>query len=281
MPTGTLWAANTNATVASGSITSNTSIEVTLTAAAAVTKGDIIALVIAPTGTPNYIIRQTVGLSNYWRQFPYRLSYTTAWIKFQTDGWGAFGIRYDTGAWPSMGAQTVLPATIASAISVNTTTSPDELGNLFQFSQGLRVAGFWLDVDLDGDADVVLYDSDGSTPLLTKSLDKDVRGTTFGDPIVQEFDTTADLAANTSYRLAIKPTTITTCRMYVVTLGAAAMVQNLANTATYQRTERTDAGAWTETATQMVSMGLLIDGIEDGGSGGIGGAGKIRGGLVG
>lgn len=264
---GTLWGTNTNVTVLQASITSNTWIvSPALTADASVTQGDTFAVVLAPTGTPSYIVTCIGGASAAFR-FPYVSFYNgTSWIK-ESSLLPSVGIEYSDGSFADMPQVIPLSAT-PNVHAFNSGSTPDERALKFKLPVPVKVCGAWVADDLDGDGDLVLYDSDGTTALQTKSLDKDVRqGTTTGVHLVR-FPGSQLLLANTFYRLSIKPTSATSLTVYSIDVNSAALFDQMPGGQNFHYSERTDAGAWTDTTTRRLFMGLMIDGVDDGSGGG-------------
>jgi len=117
----------------------------------------------------------------------------------------------------------------------------------------------------------VLYDSDGTTPLETQSIDKDIRVNASNHTSAGIFATSRTLAVNTFYYLAFKPGA-TNCFPLFFTIDAtpgAAMLDQLSGGQDCHWAERTDAGAWSPNTLKRPMMGLILDGLDDGLSGGL------------
>lgn len=267
-PTGTLFGTTTNVTVASASITANAWITTgALTADCAVTRGsDKIAIVIAPTGTPNYQVSYLTGNTN--RNSPYNVHYTASWSK-TTFSLPVIALEYSDGTLAI--APGVYPWSAINTHSYGNGSTPDEVALKFSLAAPVRVTGVWAIADLDGDADFVLYDSDGSTVLASTSTDKDIRSGTSTKSGEWLFAASQQLSANTSYRLSLKPTSATTLTTYSFDVASAAILDQLAGGRNFHHSTRVDAGSWTDTTTRRPFMGLIIDGIDDG-AGGAGGS---------
>lgn len=260
-PSGTLFGTTTNATVLAASITANAWVtSPALTADAAVTQGDLLAIVLAPTGTPNYQVNgMTVGTSGV--RLPY-LDLGTTYTKV-TSNLPVVGLEYSDGSFAAI-AQ-VWPINAINTHTYNNGSTPDEYALKFQLPVGARLAGVWLWADTDGDFDLVLYDN-SSTALLTKSFDKDNRqGTGIGFHFLR-FGGSQAISANTTYQLAIKPTTATSLTIYSFDVNSAALLDQLSGGQNFNHSTRTDAGAWTDTATRRLFIGLMLDGIDVGSS---------------
>lgn len=263
-PTGTLVDTNSNATRLILATEDNTWIEVTLTAPATVLKTQRIALVIVnPVVSPGTL--NIARFTNQVNNFPYNALFTGTWT-LQQDA-PIMAVRYDDTTYPPiLGA---FPCSVINQTTFASNSTPDEIGLFFRCNFNQRFAGVWAWVELDGDVDVKLYDSNGSTVLETLSFDKDIRGATSARLAVARFVTPRTFALNTDYRLTILPTTTTTCSIAMMTFAAAALMDGVPMGQTWHKTERTDAGAWTQTTTQRPFMGLILDQLDDGaGAGG-------------
>lgn len=135
---------------------------------------------------------------------------------------------------------------------------------LFQLDVPARLAGLWLWADTDGDFTVEVYDSDGSTVLSSTSFDLNVRQGTGSGHHFLLLDTVVTLTKDTNYRIVVKPSTTTNLAIYSTDFGSAAVMDQVGGGQNFSYTERTDAGAWTNTATRRPLMGILLDQIDNG-----------------
>ncbi len=158
----------------------------------------------------------------------------------------------------------------------NTGSTPDERGLLFQLPFPFQLEGFFVRLDLDGDADVILYDGSDNV-LKTISLDKDVRTNANANWLRFIYSSVYSGLANTSYRLIVKPTSATNVQIYDWDVNSSSILTNYSGGSTWKYTQRTDAGAWTDTDTKRPFMGLILSGFDDGLSGGV----KIHQGMQG
>lgn len=260
-PSGTLFGTNTNVTVASGSITSNTWITSgALTADASVSRGDLLAVVIAPSGSPNYNV--AAFLSSIY-EFPYPLLYTTSYSKSSASP--IVSLEYSDGSYAYIPG--VTPCSTLTSTTFNSGSTPDERALKFRMAAPVRVAGVWAAIDLDNDAEIVLYDSDGSTALATVAMDKDVRRSTNSVYFHVQFASQVSLSASTYYYLAVKPGA-SSVTLQEFSVSAAGVLDQMAGGQDFHFASRTDAGSWSATTTTRPFMGLIIDGIDDGAGGG-------------
>lgn len=262
-PSGTLKTVNSNATIAAASITANAWVtSPAFTADAAVTVGDLIAAVLVPTSTPNYQVNGfTVGTSGF--RVPYPVYDSGTGYTKPTDHIPGIGVEYDDGSYYFI-PNTVPILTITAHTTFNTGSTPDEIGMKFKMLAPCRVNGIWIWADTDGDFDVVIYDSDGTTVLSTTSFDKDNRQGTGSGHHFLLLDTPVELLADTYYRVTILPSSATNLGIYSITVGSAAILDQLAGGQYFHFTSRTNAGAWTDVTTQRPLLGLMIDQISNG-----------------
>lgn len=273
-PTGTLWAANTEGTIASGSIVANAFPMATLTADANVDEDDLVAIVFSGNGvdTPNFQYFGGAGANNWEivNQFPF-------FAEFPGASWAALTIHAHIAVEYSDGSYAYIPSVFpwlgsgsipTNSHAISTSTTPDEIALKFRLPAPARIGGFWLLIDLDNACDIILYAANGSTVLASKSLTSDYRRSTGeGSPVWVNFTTKPTLAANTVYYLAVKPTTASNIVLRSFDVASNAVLGQLSSGIDFYWSQRTDAGAWADTNTRRPIMGLMIDGISDGKAG--------------
>lgn len=265
-PSGTLFGTNTNGSQTTAA--ANTIYRVALTASASVTRGDIMAMVVANPGTSfgNMAI-SSVSAAYPNSGLPYCLLYTTSWAASVATY--CFGFEYDDGSYAFIPG--IFPTTALNMATYNSGTNPNHRGLRFQFAVPVQVYGFWGLIDLDGDADVILaadnWDGTNGNALALVSLDKDIRGSTAGRDFWVPFSSDVTLSANTTYRLIVKPTSVTNLSIFTQTVGdAARWNQTDGGTQFYYSTANNpnSSGSWTDTTTERPFMGLLLNGFQDG-----------------
>lgn len=241
-----------------------------------VTGGQLLACVVDfnPTYTTGSMNQMAITNTNRLiAGLPYVDLNTGAWTKSTSSP--IMALKYDDGTYPPLGY--VWPLKVYTTVSFNNASTPDERGMLVNLPITVEVGGVWLDADTDGDFDLVVYDSGGSV-LTSASVDKDARSSdVFGITHVQFAPVT--LTAATDYRVVVKPTSGTSLTVAYVDVESAARLEVLWGHQGCAYTERTDGGAWTNTATRHPVMGLLLTGIEATGGGSPGGA-HILGGTI-
>lgn len=260
-PTGTLWGTATNGSRVIADTDDNLWIEVTLTATASVTRGDLIALVVvAPTGANLNIARNST--SDVIFGFPFTDHFTTVWNKATASPITA--VRYSDGDYPFMLG--CLPLLLfPTNVSLASNTTPDEVGNRIELPMAAVCEGLWFGVAAatpGGDWTVLLYDS-ANNVLASRTVDKDQSIWTVGNPSVLRWAAPVTLTPGT-YRVTIRPDT-TTASNYIatVTVPSGLMVAMPQGDRVY-RTHRTDAGAWADVATERTTIGLWLSDLDDG-----------------
>lgn len=272
-PSGTLWATNTNGSQVVASTDDNTWFNTSLTAGASVNKGQWLAMVIVNPASPgNMNIARVDELLVTSDISPFIAQYTTTWAK-QVSYSPVCAVRYSGGNYYAI--EGMYPFSNLGSLFFSNSSTPDEIGNIFQMPFPCRVTGFWKAGSTDGDMDVVLYDSNGSTPLLTLAVDKDIHTFTSNAVGVGRFDSTVNLAKDTDYRIVLKPTTTTAVSLLGVSVPAVAMMDALCGGQKVHNTSRTDGGSWSQTTTDRMMIGILFDALDDGAGGGAGGVGPV------
>jgi hypothetical protein len=261
-PTGTLLDTNTNASQVIGSGDDNTWFLTTLTAGAAVSKGDKIAVVIVNGAAPGDLNIGVISAGN--QNFPYPDHFTAAWAKNNGRS-PVFALEYSDGSYAI--ADGVFPVSAKSNETLASNTTPDERGLKFKLPIPFRVTKCWFEIDPNDNFDVVLYDSDDSV-LETYSFDKDISATSNIITTRITFASPHELLEDTFYRITIKPSTTTLVTLGEFDVDTAAIMDSFDGGQDFHHTSRTDGGAWTDTTTKRPLMGLLIDAFDDGVGGG-------------
>ncbi len=265
-PSGTLWGTNTSVVTNVLNSADDTWIEVTLTAGASVTRGDILALVVTADATLN--INVVHGLRLDVGGFPYIDTYTGSWAK-STGRVFAGAIRYSDTEWTyATGMMPVASATTSfGSGTFNNGSTPDERGNKLTVPFACKVAGIWHRVAAatTGDYDLKLYDSGGSV-LGSCSVDGDLNQIANAYnwfPFASE----VTLAAGDVVRATKLPTSATNVQ-YADTVFPSGRASAAPMGTWAEHTHRTDAGSWTDTADKHAHLGLVVSAVDDGASAG-------------
>lgn len=265
-PSGTLVGTNTNASQVINATDDNVWFEVTLTAGAVVTAGQLIAIVVALPASG------AVGVMNIARYrapngpgLPFTTLFTGTWSKLS--GYRPIAaVRYNDGSYPSIVG--VLPLSAYTANAYNSGSSPDERGNKITLPVACKVIGAWFvsSASAVGDYSIKLYNV-SDTLLTSATLDGDAQFPVAGGVGYVYFDAEVTLAASDVVRLTKLPTTVTNTDLFSITAGTNAAAALPGGTAVV-RTTRTDAGAWTDTSGQQHLIGLIVSALDDGASSG-------------
>ena len=203
--------------------------------------------------------------------------FTAAWVK-QTAGAPVLSLKYEDGSYDFM--PEAFPHATESYTSYHSGSTPDEIALKFKVPYSVKVNGLWFFGQLaTGPADLVLYDSDGATPLASASMDNDaaIAGNRFFWVPIPE----TTLSKETFYYIALKPTTASYVNLFWFTVNAAAIFDqtDLGQNAFWS--QRTDAGAWSDTTTKRPYIGAVISALDDGTGGGGAGIsrGRVQGGM--
>lgn len=226
-----------------------------------VTRDDLLSIVIEFNSfVAGNMEIQTLGGNSAADNTHYVDHFTAAWAK-DANASPIFALKYSDGTYAYISG--CFPAKDSNVVGVNTGSTPDEVALYFQVPFSCKVNGAAIGVDLDEAADVVLYDSDGTTVLASKSLDADLRANTIRVPHECQLTETT-LLANTNYRLAIKPTTVTNISVPFIDVAAQAIFDQMSGGQNMHWSQRTDAGAWSQTTTRRPWMAIRISALDDG-----------------
>lgn len=209
------------------------------------------------------------------------LSYTAhktggSWAKVGA-AYPRFALEYDDGTYAPL---QMVDAAInrITAETFNSTSSPDERGNIITPTFKSKSNGGAVVVDADADGDLVLYDTNGTSTMGSCTIDKDVRrDANAGISYCYWTQGEQTLNAGSAYRLVWKPTA-SNSSIYVGTYPAAVVLDQLSGGQAVHKTSRTDAGAWTEVTTARYFLWLHISALDDGAGGGA--STLVNGGLV-
>jgi hypothetical protein len=282
-PTGTLVNANANVSRVLLATDDNLVFTETLTAVAAVTKGQLIAFVIVnPAASFGNFQIAGYSYATISPGFPYQDLYGGASWVASSANFQAITLLYDDGVCAIPKGGLITPTTITNT-TFNSGSTPDVRGLRFQLPYSVRVTGAWLNMDLDGDCKVMLvttaYNQGAGTGILaTATLDKDTRGLLNGMLIFVTFDNSVTLTAATNYRLVVEPTSVTSLTVYDVSVASLAMLDAMSGGSNFHLTTAKDPtvdGDWTNYNSgtfRSPFMGLIIDGIDNAGGAASGGS---------
>jgi hypothetical protein len=266
-PTGTLFGTNTSGTQVISASDDNVWFEVTLTAGASVTRGDVLALVVAlPSSGSTGNMQITRAQTPFLTQFPYGSNFTGgSWAK-TTQGAGCGALRYSDTTWPyTLGMFPIASGNgpFGQSNSFSSSSTPDERGSKITMPFPCKVTGSWARASgtTAGDFTMKLYDA-SNTLLASKTFDGDYNPVA-GGVVWYLFDTEVTLAAGDVVRITKLPTTTTATTIqdmtYPTGLASASPLG-----ATHVHTFRTDAGSWTDVTDKSTLCGLILSALDNG-----------------
>jgi hypothetical protein len=153
------------------------------------------------------------------------------------------------------------------------TSSPDEVANIFTLPVPMRTYGPCVNIRADGNYTAKLYSDPTGTPTLLASVsfDKDFRVQT-GHHMTQvlPWDSVVELDANTEYAVSLLFTTATASRVTAGNCNSTWMMSAYPGGANWEwATRNGSSGAFTKITTRRaVGIGLWINGVDDGAGGG-------------
>lgn len=259
-PSGTLWATDTNASLVVGSGDDYVFLESTLTADAVVSLGDLIAAVVANSGSGVLNLAASSDWQNCYASYCSRYT-ASAWTK-QTGVVPICLLQYDDGSY--VYSEGIHASVSVTHTSYGSTSSPDERGLKFSFPMPVKIRGIWAYIDPDNNFNIKLYDTDGSTTLIDLAIDNDAVVSKAERLFVYLFPSIVTLQKNSFYRLTLVPNSATTMELGGITVNAAAHLDCEQGGQNFHQTTRTDSGSWTDTTTARPYIGLILDSFDDG-----------------
>ena len=272
-PTGTLKYTNGNGSIAIADTDDNKALYAQINGGTGVTValGDLVAFVItAPVGYGGSIPFNAILLNNQ--------------NNYYSDS-------YLTGAWVKSTYIPQIVLEIDGAMVNPNITNPYALGRYltlswdssyragFKFTAPvkMRISGVAIIADLDVDADLILYDSDGVSVLETVSFDKDVRSISSAETLTCQFVSGHIIEKDESFRVVLLPTSAGSVGISYMVLTVdgslnpgGATIGGLNFIYTTCTGEPTDEDSWTDDPLCAVIAYMIIDQIiEPDASGGI------------
>jgi hypothetical protein len=274
---GTLYGGSAAGTQAAPA--SNTMYSVTLGTPASATYGDQVWVVVEFDSTAgNLIISSMTMLTNHG--YPATSLYNgTTWTRGA--GWFAGYLDYGGTAYYDQ----TLPVATVTITTINSGSAPNEYATNFTLPFPCRVRGFMVLGTPNSNTatvDFILYDASNNV-LASRSFDpKRMFGSSAARPTTDIFNAPAIIAANTLYRLAMKPTSVNAMNITYWDFPSAAALGALSGGTAVSSSSRTGAGAWTNNAARRIALVPMIDQVDDGSGGGSAGSPIIvrRGGTI-
>jgi hypothetical protein len=277
LPTGTLWATNTN--LVSGTLSANTNLLSALTASATITKGQVFCIKIA------YASGTSIGIANINQtSAPQNESLPYVVTNIGTPTKGIFSnnianIAIGSSSTTFYQVAAAIPAISVNSVVFNNSTAGTKRGIKFTIPMNCRIVGMrWYSSNGNGDYNIAIYDSSGveisssSTAYVGLNNAVSLSGVTYG-----YFDNTVTATAGTTYYAAVEPSSATNVVLYNFVLPStsyrgATVAGTAANYSTY-----TTGGGWVDATDTLPFMDIIIDQVDNGAGTG-GGGGRIIGG---
>lgn len=267
LPSGSLWAANTN--IVTGALTTNTWTLVALTAAASIAAGDVVAVKIARDTGTSFVTRAVNNWNPMGQGLPYlAINQSGSAAKGAFAGGGTTSIVVGSGATSFYSINNAIPFASVANNAFNNTNGARR-GIRFQVPFICRAVGIRnYDNANAGDRNVAIFDDAGSE-LNSSSKAYDGDHAAIANTSVQDymFDNPVTLSPGTWYRAVIEPSSATNCNISTITLPSADYRSATPGGVNQHYTTFASA-AWSDTATDTIAlMDILIDQLDDGLSG--------------
>jgi len=261
-PTWTLAGTNSNGNSNIASSDDNVAKETTLTSACAVTKWDLLAMVIVPSGTFNMLL---VTFSDWWTYgFPNVASFDGSVRSQWTNSAPFMTVWYDDGTYPTM--LHIYPIGGNSTATFSSSSTPDEIGNAITIPFNCKVKGVRSRFDQDWNCDIILYDTDWVTVLGTIHTYTNLPSDTNAQLAFWLFSSEITLSAWSTYRLVLQPTSATSIAVQFFDFHSAAARNQLSFWSSIKYTTAKNPsgiGSWTDTTTRIANLGLIIGQIDN------------------
>lgn len=226
-----------------------------------VTRGELLACVVdfVTFVASDSITFSTLSISTGLRNIYFDDAATGTYVK-NAAAFGLLALKYDDGTYGEF-VDPCWPALTINNTAFGSGSTPDERALRFQIPTRMRCIGAWVQAALGANADIVLYDNSSSV-LASVSIDSDQKSNANGGVIQVLWSSSITLEPDTTYRLAVKPTTASTVTFQDFDLPGAAYQACMPGGATWYYSSRTDAGAWSDTDTKRPIAGLIFDGVD-------------------
>jgi hypothetical protein len=239
------------------------------TEAATVTRGQLLAAVVdIPSFTASdsiTVTRTTVGSAHRASALPYGVqdagtkaaSYMPIMAIHYTDGYVPIAPHY------MGGADTIA---LTTAFNVDSSTA-DEWALAFSLPAPCKLSAVQIGMltAAGSDFEVIVYGSDGSTVLASVAIDGDTTNTGAEGGLTAYFTSEVELAADTTYRVAVRPTTTTSIQLRYWTFQSLALMDSVEGGQGFYMSSRLDqGGSWTDYNSgtfRKPSISLLLNAI--------------------
>jgi hypothetical protein len=231
----------------------------------AVTKGQVVAVVLVSDPTTGYTgSAYSYTSNNTWQHSrPYIVNSSGSKIS----GAPAMGIEYDDGSYGYiLGATT---NTLWEKATYAADSTPDENALKFKLPYKARITGIWCESEIDGTNNgftIRFYDSDGSTVLTSLLVDKDTRfSATNIANTYYKFAASQTVEADTFYYISFFPTN--NAASGTISIGfdewdSAALMDGMNGGQNFHRAFQTNGGGWTADTNARMRVSIHIDQVD-------------------
>ena len=235
----------------------------------AVTKGDFLAVVIEFASTVGDLHIRTTLTDNSVTKYPgvFRSTNGGSSWSFTTQRSMDLYVEYDDGSSEPINGLEPFLTYVAQSYDVN--DSPDEYALRFSVPFKCRVSGLWMWVDggVPGGTEMILYEGTSVKAMVNHFSEG---GVTAGTHTVI-FATPVELSIGTIYYAAYRPLSSTNVTVALKGINDAKHRNASPGKTAHYLATRTDQGAWSDDTKSLPSIGLVLDQLDDGVSGGGGG----------
>jgi hypothetical protein len=267
-PTTTLYGGSNYGTFTPAASTYST---ITLGTQATMTRGDVVALQFSWDSTVGDVIlgfaERDAGV--YEGGLPSTEKFNgSAWTPSSAGGGLLAHLYYSTAGVGVVDIGTLPYTGITQSVSYTVDSTPDEYALKLTVPFACRVAGIWsADVPFNTNRDGRYRLYSGTTSLASVTLDGDTINGSSGIEqrgIYAYFATPYELAANTTVRAAVANQSTGNWGHYFLNLYGSGGGGAIGLPSDACQSIRTDAGSWTDEATKLPAIGLIIDQLSDG-----------------
>lgn len=278
LPSGTLWAANTN--IVTGTLVGGWLLSA-LTASASISRGQWFAVKIAINSGTSFALRQISGVQLGSAGLPYDVTKTGggAVTRVRRNGAIVWALGSSATAFYSV-ADTYPASSITSATTFNNTNSAKR-GLRFQVPFLGRCCGARFPRSTSvGDYNLILA-NDAGTAIETQAVDGDANAQSTAHFCEVFFDTPRELTINTWYRLVLEPSSATNIDVTYITLPSVDYASAYPGGANAHYTTFATA-TWTDSTDTIPFFDVLFDQLSDGAGagGGLLANPGLRGGMI-
>ena len=270
-PSGTLWnAAGGGSTGTTGTLVAGTWALTELAATASITAGQEFAVVITYSSGTSFVVATHTSGSRPQYNTPYRITNTTGAAAQSTSS--GLILAVGSSATTFYPLRNTLPVLTVGATAFNNTNGACRAAR-FRMLFNCRVVGlrYFAGNAATGNHNIVMMDDAGNELSSSSTACVQINAFAGNCALVRHFDNPVTITRNTWYRAVIEPNSATNFNLYSLALPSANYMSAMPGGADYHYATRS-SGTWTDSATGTVpAIDLIIDQIDNGQVGVIGG----------